>query len=304
MPSWRGVLLKHRDDFTFYLFAGILTICKYAILQLINREIWKNLAVNEVVTRYRRPAPHARKAWRTFNYTDMKRWQKPVAYLLFCTSPCIWSSAHVRHVPPPTILLLSISCECNFLFCYFICLGYECSHLHFDIKHPRFFLVSDQVPHPYNTTIKDIIVLYEMCLWSCRNGFIASLIPVHLQLTERGHLQSTPLEQLCTYPDDAATVGNISGTLLWNSFQCCRHIFFSVSSVSWNFHPFKAEFIFCNKQKSFGVKSGEQDMYSISLINFWARNCLTESTLWAGALSWWRIQSFGQSSGLFQCFFA
>jgi hypothetical protein len=30
--------------------------------------------------------------------------------------------------------------------------------------------------------------------------FIASFVPVYSQLTERGHLRSTPLEQLCTYP--------------------------------------------------------------------------------------------------------
>jgi len=37
---------------------------------------------------------------------------------------------------------------------------------------------------------------YEVWLWSVRNNFIASLIPV--QLTERGHLQSTSLGQQCT----------------------------------------------------------------------------------------------------------
>jgi hypothetical protein len=35
---------------------------------------------------------------------------------------------------------------------------------------------------------------------------------MYVQLTERGHLQSTPLEQLCTYPNDAATVRNIFKT--------------------------------------------------------------------------------------------
>jgi hypothetical protein len=34
----------------------------------------------------------------------------------------------------------------------------------------------------------------------------------YLELSERGHLRSTPLEQLCTWPNDAATVGNIFGT--------------------------------------------------------------------------------------------
>jgi len=37
-----------------------------------------------------------------------------------------------------------------------------------------------------------------LALLSSRNNFIASLIPLYLQLTERGHLRSTPLEQICT----------------------------------------------------------------------------------------------------------
>jgi len=36
--------------------------------------------------------------------------------------------------------------------------------------------------------------------------FIACM-PVYLQLTKRAHLQSTPLEQLYTWPNDAATIG-------------------------------------------------------------------------------------------------
>jgi hypothetical protein len=43
--------------------------------------------------------------------------------------------------------------------------------------------------------------------------------------------------------------------------------------------PFKADFIFGNSQKYYRAKSGEQDRYSISAINFWASNCLTESGL-------------------------
>jgi hypothetical protein len=53
---------------------------------------------------------------------------------------------------------------------------------------------------------------YREWLLCSRNAFIASLIPVYLQLIERGHLQGTPLEQLCTEPSDAATVRNIFGT--------------------------------------------------------------------------------------------
>jgi len=38
--------------------------------------------------------------------------------------------------------------------------------------------------------------IFEVWLWSYRNDFIAA-ISVHLQLIQRGHLPSTPLEQLC-----------------------------------------------------------------------------------------------------------
>jgi len=86
--------------------------------------------------------------------------------------------------------------------------------------------------------------------------------------------------------------------LMWNSFQWRRHIFW-ISSISWNIQPFKTAFIFGNSQKSFGAKSGEQGGCSISVIDFWARNCFTESALWAGILSWWRIQSLDQSPSLF-----
>jgi len=84
--------------------------------------------------------------------------------------------------------------------------------------------------------------------------------------------------------------------LMWNTFQCRRHI-------SWNYSPFKPDFISVNSQKSAGDKSGEQCGCSISVIDFWARNYLTESALWAGELSWWRIQTFGHNSGPFHCFF-
>jgi len=86
--------------------------------------------------------------------------------------------------------------------------------------------------------------------------------------------------------------------LLWKSLQCCHHIFW-MSSLSWNIHPFKADFHFGNRQKLFGPKSMEYGGCPVSVINFWARNCLTENALWAGALLWWIIQFLSQSSGLF-----
>jgi hypothetical protein len=42
-----------------------------------------------------------------------------------------------------------------------------------------------------------IFILYEVWQWNSQNYFIAS-IPIYL-ITERGHLQSTLLEQICTW---------------------------------------------------------------------------------------------------------
>jgi hypothetical protein len=101
--------------------------------------------------------------------------------------------------------------------------------------------------------------------------FIASLIPVSLELTERGHLRSTHIEQLCTYPT-MLPLKTFQELLLLNSFQYSLYIF-QVFSVSWNLDPFKADFIFRNSQKSFGVKLDKWNGCSISVIDFWARNC-------------------------------
>jgi len=71
---------------------------------------------------------------------------------------------------------------------------------------------------------------YKVWLLSLRNDVIASLIPVYSQLTERGHLPSIPLEQVCTYVNDADTVGNIFGTPVVEQLSVRRHIFW-MSSV-------------------------------------------------------------------------
>jgi hypothetical protein len=69
--------------------------------------------------------------------------------------------------------------------------------------------------------------------------------------------------------------------LLCNNFRC-HHLFFFFFffwfySAPRNICPFKGEFFFWNRQKSFGAKSGEWGGgCSISVIDFWARNCLTE----------------------------
>jgi hypothetical protein len=63
-------------------------------------------------------------------------------------------------------------------------------------------------------------VTYKEHEWLCssRNDIIASL-PVHFQFSGRCHLRRTRLQQLCAWPNDAATVGKISGTPLVQYFS-------------------------------------------------------------------------------------
>jgi len=79
---------------------------------------------------------------------------------------------------------------------------------------------------------------------------------------------------------------------------CTIITFLWMSSISWNSVPLR-QTIFGNSQNPFRAKSREQGGCSISVIDFWARICWTENTLWGGSLSWWRIQSLGRSSSFF-----
>jgi hypothetical protein len=56
-------------------------------------------------------------------------------------------------------------------------------------------------------------------------------IPVQLELTERDHPRSTPLEQLSSWPIDAATVGNIFGTPFVELLSVPSARVFSVFSI-------------------------------------------------------------------------
>jgi hypothetical protein len=66
-----------------------------------------------------------------------------------------------------------------------------------------------------------------------------------LQLTDGIHIQNSPLEHPCTYPNDAFRCWKyVWSFLFWNS------ICFLMSSVSRNLRLFKADFIFGNITKS------------------------------------------------------
>jgi hypothetical protein len=131
-----------------------------------------------------------------------------------------------------------------------------------------------------------------MWLWSSRKDFTTSFIPVYLQLSDGGQFRSISIRHLSTEPNDVATVGNILELLLWNSFQCRRFFFlFDVFNI-WNIRPSKADFTSGNSQKSLGTKPAELGGCSISVVDFGARNCLTEMEHCHGGESnrWDKIQ--------------
>jgi hypothetical protein len=73
------------------------------------------------------------------------------------------------------------------------------------------------------------------------------------------HLRSAPLEFLCTWHNDAVTFGNISGTPV--------EVYPSVPS---------SHFIRSLHYPDLRIfKAGEQGECSISVMDFWVRNCLT-----------------------------
>ena len=78
-----------------------------------------------------------------------------------------------------------------------------------------------------------------------------------------------------------------------------------MSSMSSKCLPFNISFIFGNRKKSLGVRSGEQAGCSKTIICLVAKNSLTDSAVWAGALSWWKIHELlAKISGRFHLFHA
>jgi hypothetical protein len=64
-----------------------------------------------------------------------------------------------------------------------------------------------------------------------------------------------PLSSYALTPTMLPLLETFLELLLWNSLQCCHHIF--CLPLSWNLRPFKGDFTVENRQKSFGAKSRE-----------------------------------------------
>jgi hypothetical protein len=71
-----------------------------------------------------------------------------------------------------------------------------------------------------------------------------------------------------------------------------------ISSVLSTRRPFNFIFIFGNRKKSQGTKSGECGGWGMTAIFSFARNCWVGTEVWDGALSWWSSELCSrQSSG-------
>jgi hypothetical protein len=107
------------------------------------------------------------------------------------------------------------------------------------------------------------------------DDFIASLIPVYSQLTERGHLQSNSLQQLCTWLNDDANAGNISGTPVVEQLPVPSSHLFGCIQYREIFIPLR-QILFLETATSHPIQIWRIGGCSTSVIDFGASNFLTE----------------------------
>jgi len=80
--------------------------------------------------------------------------------------------------------------------------------------------------------------------------FIATYLNMYTYSLLRGvSFKVLPLSSYAFSPMRLPLLETLLELLLWNSFKCHCHIFW-MSSISWNLHPFNADIIFENNQKS------------------------------------------------------
>ena len=122
--------------------------------------------------------------------------------------------------------------------------------------------------------------------------FRADVVKV-LKLTIRpiGHRQ--PRSSTLPHIDNGPTVSSIFGTLPGSHFLSdCQAPWDSacISSMILNRRSFSFNFIFGNRKKSQGAKSGEYIKWGMRAICFIARNWWVKTEVSDGALSWWRLR--------------
>jgi hypothetical protein len=135
------------------------------------------------------------------------------------------------------------------------------------------------------------ISLYKIWLWSSRNDLIASKSRL------RGvTFNVLPLSSYAPSPVMLPLLETFLKFLFWNSFQCCCNIFLDIISIL-KFSSLQGRPNFWNwLEVTQSQIKGVGWLFHFS--NLILGQKLHDSTLWAGALSCWIIQSLDQSSGL------
>jgi hypothetical protein len=120
----------------------------------------------------------------------------------------------------------------------------------------------------------------------------------------RHHPQSSSLPHKDTSPTVSSTFRMLPGNPFLSECQALPAIQPGSSMVS-NQHPFSFNFIFGNRKKSQGAKSGEYGRWEMTAIMFFARNCWVRMEVWDSVLSWWSSEVYSsQSSGWRLCTFS
>jgi hypothetical protein len=111
------------------------------------------------------------------------------------------------------------------------------------------------------------------------------IIKPTLRLIGHHHPRISSLPHVDTGPTVSSTFGTLSGSPLL-SF-CVKHSRRSwISSVVSNRRHFSVNFIFWNRKKSQGAKSGDYVGLWMTTILYFARNCWVRTEVWNGALLW------------------
>jgi len=102
----------------------------------------------------------------------------------------------------------------------------------------------------------------------------------------RRHPRSSSLPHVDTGPTVSSMFGTLPGCPFLSECQAlCDSA--RISSMVSNRCPFSFSFIFENRRKSQGAKSGE---YGVWCILFFSRNWWVKTEVWDEALSWWSSQ--------------
>ena len=130
---------------------------------------------------------------------------------------------------------------------------------------------------------KNTIISFTTCSDNKVREFIAvKVLHTSLLNTTVVAFKILPLGSYAPMPPPSLPFKTILELVLWNGLQSCRCIIRDVIKSS-KCLPFNIPFIFGNRKKSLGARTGVQAGCSNTVICLVAKNSLTDSAVWAGA---------------------